>query len=171
MVAPAPGDIEQSANGAGNTAGVLATDVAVGGTDRAGEAAAGVGLSVMLVAEGLPETVTALRLGLYPAIANIVAATTMKTAAVMARPVGPCHRNQRGQLGLSFIRGLNGTESRSFRLPPKGSLEGSRLTTRSITRSRSGTSRSPSPRLRTISPPPTRGEGKVGAKETEASSN
>jgi hypothetical protein len=59
---------------------------------------------VTLVAEGLPETVTALRLGLYPASAKIVAATTMKTAAAKARPVGPCHPNRRGQPGLSFIR-------------------------------------------------------------------
>jgi plasmid stability protein len=77
-----------------------------------------------LEAEGLPKTVTALRLGLYPASAKIVAATTMKTPAAMARPIGPCHPNQRGQLGLSFIRRLNGTESRSFRLPPNGSLGG-----------------------------------------------
>jgi hypothetical protein len=54
--------------------------------------------------EGLPETVTDVRLGPYPASAKIVAATAMKTPATMARPIGRSHPDQCGQTGLIFIR-------------------------------------------------------------------
>jgi len=37
-------------------------------------------------------------------LSHVVAATTMKTPAAMARPVGRCHPDQRGQLGPIFIR-------------------------------------------------------------------
>jgi hypothetical protein len=95
----------------GDGVGVGATGVA----DGAGEAAAGVGLTVALGGEGLSETVTAVRLGLYPASAKIVAATTMNIPAAMARPFGRCHPDQRGRLGPTFIRRCNGTGPRSFR--------------------------------------------------------
>ncbi len=70
----------------------------------AGETEASVGLTVALDGEGLPETVTAVRLGPYPASAKIVAATIMKTPAATARPSGRCHPDQCGQTGLIFIR-------------------------------------------------------------------
>jgi hypothetical protein len=108
-------DIEQSAKGVSDGAGVGATGVAVGAADGAGEAAAGVGLTVALGREGLPETVTAVGLGLYPASAKIVAATTMNSPAAMPRPFGRCHPDHHGQLGPTFIRRCNGTGSRSFR--------------------------------------------------------
>ena len=93
MVAPAPGDVEQSAKGVGEGAG-----------DGAGEAAAGVGLTVALDGEGLPETAAAVRLGLYPASAKIVAAMTINSPAAKARPLGP-----------TFIRRCNETQRGSFR--------------------------------------------------------
>jgi hypothetical protein len=115
LVAPAPGDIEQSAKGVGDGVGVGATVVAAAVADGAGEVAAGVGLTVALDGGGLPETVTAVRLGLYPASAKIVAATTMNSPAAMARPFGRCHPDHRGRLGPTFIRRCNGTGPRSFR--------------------------------------------------------
>jgi hypothetical protein len=99
----------------GDGVGVGSTGVAVDVAGGAGEAAAGVGLTVALDGEGLSETVTAVRLGLYPASAKIVAATTMNSPAAMARPFGRFHPDQRGQLGPTFIRRCNGTAPRSFR--------------------------------------------------------
>ena len=111
LVAPPPGDIEQTLTGPGDVGAGLGVGVGV----SADETEASVGLAVGLDGEGLPATVTAVRLGPDPASATTVAARTMRTPAARARPIGRRHPDQCGQTGLIFIRQWNGSEPRSFR--------------------------------------------------------